>query len=367
MEKIVERNYGIDLLRVLSMFMVVILHVLGCGGVLRTCSVNSINYYVSWFLEVAAFCAVDVFAMISGYVMVKSNVNTFKIIPLWLTVFFYSSIITLLFKFIPFFQNFYHVSLMELIKGVCFPVASVQYWYFTSYFCLFFFIPFVNKLLNAMTKKEYEKLIITIIAIFSLFPLIALKQNDMFYLGGGYSPCWLLCMYVIGAFFKLYPLDFSKKKLFLIYLLSITLSWGTKIIIECVIYRFVGNVVSSNIFVDHNSIFIIIASISLLLLLFSKIDIKKNRLISVIKFVSPLSFSVYLIHVQPYIYNYILDGKFSNFSSNNTIILVLKTLLVALCIFAFCIIIDIIRFLLFKFFRINKLPNFLLSKFCKKE
>ncbi|MBQ5998579.1 MAG: hypothetical protein IJL70_03820 [Treponema sp.] len=30
-----QRNYGIDLLRILAMYMVVVLHVLGCGGILE--------------------------------------------------------------------------------------------------------------------------------------------------------------------------------------------------------------------------------------------------------------------------------------------------------------------------------------------
>ena len=91
----------IDLLRIIAMYMVVVLHILGCGGILETCKKFSLNYYVAWFLETAAYCAVDVFAMISGYVMVNTKFNGFKMIPLWLTVFFYSSIITILFKFVP--------------------------------------------------------------------------------------------------------------------------------------------------------------------------------------------------------------------------------------------------------------------------
>ena len=63
-----ERNYGIDCLRVISMFMVVLLHVLGRGGVLQATKNLSINYGVSWFLEIAAYCAVNCYAIISGYV-----------------------------------------------------------------------------------------------------------------------------------------------------------------------------------------------------------------------------------------------------------------------------------------------------------
>ena len=124
-----ERNFGIDLLRILAMYMVVVLHVLGCGGILETCERFSVNYYVAWFLETSAYCAVDVFAMISGYVMVNTKFNGFKMIPLWLTVFFYSSILTILFKFVPSLSLLHEVTKIELIKGIVFPVVSNQYWY----------------------------------------------------------------------------------------------------------------------------------------------------------------------------------------------------------------------------------------------
>ena len=76
-----ERNYGIDLLKIISMYMVVQLHVLGCGGILGNCEKFSFNYYVAWFLEISAYCAVNVFAMITGYLMVEKKINRFKIIP----------------------------------------------------------------------------------------------------------------------------------------------------------------------------------------------------------------------------------------------------------------------------------------------
>ena len=46
-----ERNYGIDLLRIVSMLMVVILHVLGQGGVLKSSEPLSVGYSVAWLLD----------------------------------------------------------------------------------------------------------------------------------------------------------------------------------------------------------------------------------------------------------------------------------------------------------------------------
>ena len=43
-----QRNYGIDLLRMIAMLMVVILHILGKGGVLQAAPPLSIRYETAW-------------------------------------------------------------------------------------------------------------------------------------------------------------------------------------------------------------------------------------------------------------------------------------------------------------------------------
>ena len=86
-----NRNYGIDALRLFSMFLVVILHVLGRGGILG--ATNGGKLFVCMILETAAFCSVDCFALISGYVSYSGEEKPFrysKYIHLWLQVVFYS-------------------------------------------------------------------------------------------------------------------------------------------------------------------------------------------------------------------------------------------------------------------------------------
>ena len=66
-----KRNYGIDALRIVSMFMIVILHTLGHGGILSSVSIFSGKY-----------CAVNCYALISGYVGINSKYRYSKIISL---------------------------------------------------------------------------------------------------------------------------------------------------------------------------------------------------------------------------------------------------------------------------------------------
>jgi len=134
-----RRNYGIDLLRLVSMFMVVIFHVLGRGGVLESTPQFTLNYGIAWLLEIACYCAVNCYALISGYVGVYSKHKWSSIVYLWLQVEFYMILFTSLFAII----QPGSIGIVELLK-MLFPVVFYQYWYFTAYFCMFFFIPVLN-------------------------------------------------------------------------------------------------------------------------------------------------------------------------------------------------------------------------------
>ena len=63
-----SRNYGIDALRIVAMMMVLILHLLASIDVLSLENHGSASYNVGWLLEIAAYCGVNCYALITGYV-----------------------------------------------------------------------------------------------------------------------------------------------------------------------------------------------------------------------------------------------------------------------------------------------------------
>ena len=85
-----ERNYGIDLLRLVLMYMVCMLHTLGQGGILGVCQAGTVEYKAFWFLEILSYCAVDGFAIISGYMAVDRPRKYEKLVDMWFQAFFYS-------------------------------------------------------------------------------------------------------------------------------------------------------------------------------------------------------------------------------------------------------------------------------------
>ena len=89
-----ERNYGIDLLRLISMFMIVGLHVLGQGGILKSVQDLTFKGEIFWGLEILFYGAVNVYAIISGYVGYKTKHKATNLINLCLQMLFFAIVIT---------------------------------------------------------------------------------------------------------------------------------------------------------------------------------------------------------------------------------------------------------------------------------
>ena len=73
-----ERNYGIDFLRLVSMLFVVILHTLLISKLLVRDGESGEVHMSAWLLETLCYGAVDIFALISGYVGFREKEKPFK-------------------------------------------------------------------------------------------------------------------------------------------------------------------------------------------------------------------------------------------------------------------------------------------------
>ncbi|ORX76212.1 hypothetical protein BCR32DRAFT_271421 [Anaeromyces robustus] len=358
-EKTRTRNYGIDILKMLSMFLVIQVHMLGNGQALNR-DPKQINFFAGYYMYIISYSAVDIFAMISGYLIVKSKYSRFKIIPLWLTVFYYSTIITLLFKFVPSLSKMHEVTITELLQSILIPTISERYWYFTAHFCIYFFIPSLNHLICTYSKKQLQELIVTIIVIFTFLPYFN-GNKDVFCVEYGYSPLWLASLYIIGAYFRLYPIKISKLKCFGLYLIVVTCTWIPKALTR---YHSFFNF--SNGIIAYPSIFIV-SSAALLLILFSQFEINNKILQKLIVLGSSLSFSVYLIHDNLILHSHYFKDKFIKVKGSNPLIYPFKVLFIVTTIYIICLTIDLIRYYLFKALKINKIPIILIQLLEKKR
>lgn len=273
-----ERNYGIDFLRLVLMYMVCILHTLGQGEVLDSCPVDSGKYKAFWLLEILCFSAVDGFAIISGFFASDKPRKYEKLAEMWFQVFFYSFILTMLFTIAGVNSDWPKT---DIIKCAL-PVTYEKFWYFTAFFALFFVIPILNKFVFALNEQK-SKIAFLVLILFSCMTLMA----DAFKVKNGYSTIWIMILYCIGALAKRGRIFEGKstRVLIVIWGICVLLTWWTKV--------FKG----TNLLVNYVSPTILLSGL-LMVIIFSRISLKGT----IISRVSPLAFGIYLFQLNQVIW-----------------------------------------------------------------
>lgn len=343
--KVSSRNYGIDLLRNLSMFFVVLLHVLGDGGMLKGAEGEPLKYEALKVIHIAAMCAVNCYGIISGYVGFRSKFRISSIATMWLQVFLYSAGIgVLFFLFMP-----GSVTLGRMVK-LCLPMISHSYWYFTAYFALFFTMPLLNAGIERLSRRQFE------ISFCILLVLLTVGQQtrDTFGTSSGYSYLWLMMLYCVGGYLGKYQIKPKKIICLAVYIGCVALAWVAQYMM-----RQLGMDKPTRL-EFYNSPFMLIMGV-MLVLLFANMKlpgwVKKAA-----GFLAPASFGVFLIHVHPVLWEVVWKGAFTKFGTYPTWATVPLAVGLALAIYLLCSAADLVRHYLFKATKVKML----LSKFDKK-
>lgn len=364
-EKSDSRNYGVDALKILSMFMVVVLHTLGKGKILESTEPFSAQYEVAWLLEIACYCAVNCFALATGYLLITKDFKYSRIILMWLQVAFYS----VLFTATIYVWQHDEISFAEFAKSMIksiFPVSFKQYWYFSAYFGLYLLSPFLNRLIKGLTRKEMKWMCISLFIVFSLIPTVF--KQDPFDTGYGYSVLWLVVLYVMGAYIMLYnPLaKINFGKLLGIYAVCVGATWLSKLLIGGLTSVMLGEVKYSGYLISYTSPTILFAAAALFMA-FIRMRFKK-RITRLLCMISPLSFAVYLIHEHPLVREYVIPyERFSTFGEFNPLLMVIIVLGVAVLIYLACIAIEKMRVEIFGLLRVRSLVEKIDIWLCKAK
>lgn len=330
-----KRNYGIDLLRMVSMFLIVILHTLGHGGLLNALEVNSLSYHLAWILETAAYCAVNCYAMISGYVGWRGRLKISNLLILWIQVAFYC----LIFKLAESWCAGAPITLDLILEGLT-PVSGNAYWYFTAYCGMFFFAPLVNAAVAHLPRQQFLLATAGLLVLFSVYP--TLDHTDIFETGWGYHALWLLTIYAVGAYLGKYqPLqNWSAAGCLGLYWGMILVSWGWLALNNA--YPELSDVR----LIRYTSPTIVLEALALLGL-FTKIPVTGWLQKLVILF-STQSFGVYLIHDNLFVRKQFIKGKLAPLAAEAPFVMLGKVLLFVLAVYVICMLLDTLRHYLFR-------------------
>lgn len=344
-----ERNHGIELLRIFAMLLAAVLHILKKGGVITASEGNLAAYSTVWLLEAAAYCAVNCYALISGYVGYSDRPKPLRLarcIELWLQVVFYSVIITTVYCI----AGVGSVGVSNFADAFL-PVTSKQYWYFTAYIGMFFFIPLLNALVRRLNRRALVSLCIMLIAVFSLYDTFAsFWKKDPLALVGGHSPLWLGVLYIFGAAMKKLrvPESMSSKKALLIYASAAVFTALFKITGDRLL-RFVPG----SLFVRDTSPTVLLCAAALLVAFARLKPCRKLTEFAVL--FAPAAFGVYLLHVSPLVFEHVIGNRFAFIGRLPFPLIPFAVLASAGVILAVGLAADKVRILLFKALGVPKL------------
>lgn len=344
-----ERNHGIELLRIFAMLLAAVLHILKKGGVITASEGNLAAYSTVWLLEAAAYCAVNCYALISGYVGYSDRPKPLRLarcIELWLQVVFYSVIITTVYCI----AGVGSVGVSDFADAFL-PVTSKQYWYFTAYIGMFFFIPLLNALVRRLNRRALVSLCIMLIAVFSLYDTFAsFWKKDPLALVGGHSPLWLGVLYIFGAAMKKLhvPESMSSKKALLIYASAAVFTALFKITGDRLL-RFVPG----SLFVRDTSPTVLLCAAALSVA-FARFK-PGRKLTEFAVLFAPAAFGVYLLHVSPLVFEHVIGNRFAFIGRLPFPLIPFAVLASAGVILAVGLAADKVRILLFKALGVPKM------------
>lgn len=330
-----NRNYGIDLLRIIAMIFIVILHCLGHGGGLKASSVALKDYKISLFLEVVAYSAVDIFGIISGYVMSsRKKVKYSNLIIFWLEVVFYGVAITTMF-------NIYDSSIIkssDYVKALM-PISYKYYWYITAYFGMMIISPFILNSTENISKNFARKALIVIILVFSIIETLF----KVFQLNNGYSTLWLIILFIIGILIRKSELNFKKSHILSGIIILTIFTWY-----YCIFGLESNGLININKFMFLSYVSPTILTTAILYLLFFENIKFNNHTNKVIKYFSTSSLSIYLLNDNPIIRLNVISGHFVKYYEKGEIYMIIQILIFTFIFIVASILIDKIRIFIFE-------------------
>lgn len=279
----IKRNYRLDLLRVISMIMVIVIHIANyyCRSFNN---LDKISYIGALIFNTISRISVPFFFMISGATLLRKkydkNKNKERIIK---------KIITLIVITIIYFiwDKYYMNKDINIISLLSKPERKLL-WFMYAIIGIYIALPFIKCMIDKMGKEE-DKLFVILWIIFNGI----LKGFDIgnTYLVPIISGTYYLGYFIIGHMIIKYYDYIEKKKNNKFLLMTISLSF----IIIVISTYFISNINDKHFtkLLTYSNVLIMVASLSSFIYLYFNIKDKENLIISKL---SNLSFGVYLIH-----------------------------------------------------------------------
>ncbi|MGN0572520.1 MAG: acyltransferase [Acutalibacteraceae bacterium] len=282
-EQKLGRQTSLELLRIISMLMIVAGHSVIHGGFEEF--PLSVNGALAIALTQGSRIGVDIFVILTGYFSVEKEVSIKKVKTQYFQIWTYSVLITALMLVMG--EKQINV---KLAVGALMPVSTSQYWFATCYILLLLLSPCLQICIERINKQQFQRVLIVFGVLWSVIPTFLIGTP-------GYNNfTWFIYVYMLAAYFRKYGSDLTGKIRIwhgALWLLIICAGAILTYVIGYTIPFFKSNAIY--LFADMNKLPAIICAL-LLFFGFRNWNIKTNEKINKI---ASCTFGVYLLHDNP--------------------------------------------------------------------
>lgn len=337
-----ERNTNLEILRIISMVLIVMSHSddwMGLAGLYS--KTVCLNKFITDWLHLGGQIGVGCFLLISGYFMVDKQITLKKIMRILGEVWFYTISIWLIFLAVGILNGSCDWKIL-LKEGLCafFPFLFSHYWFVTAYIILMILSPFFNKLISVFDKRTYQFFLFTIIIIFVIIdggiPKTLQGMSE-----GRLIPVFI--MYYIAGYIKKYV---TGKKNNARKHIAVSVFMYFLLYLSCVVIGTVGDMLNSETIIAYcyfwrplNSPVVVVICVELFLG-FLRLSPRGNKIVYMI---AKSTFGIYLLHCNRIISKYLLPRLFPVYKETNSLLLLIYSAGSVVTVFAVCSAIDLVR------------------------
>jgi len=310
-----QRQSNFEVLRIIAMFLVMMVHANFMSIDSPTSQEISDNFLPSAMrimLEDLSLLGVNIFVMISGWFSIKTSIKGLSGLLFQVYYFGIGILLTLTL-----------MGVEQLTIGRVYQIVLLHKsgWFVISYIILYLLSPALNKFSEYAPKKEFRTLLISYFVLLMIFGWIDWTAE----IGNGFSAVSMIGMYLLARYSRKY-INFNHGGMlfFVCLLLNTTLS------VAKIRYNL------PFIIKSYDNPLIILGAWGLIMY-FSHMNIKTSKIIN---YIARSTFAVYLFHIYPDVLDWFCTICKELYLENTGILCLMKMGLFLLCIYAFSIIID---------------------------
>lgn len=351
-----KRQGNFELLRIISMVMIVTLHYLKKGGLLSA-NEGSVVYYFAWALEALCLISVNSYVFISGYFTKSKTFKLNKMLDLWIQTLFISVCIYLIAGKAGVIKGFTWDSFLASFL----PITTNSYWFITTYFVFLAIAPFLVYITDSINQYQHKIVVFTLLFITSVLPTVFFKV-EWLRISKGYHIIWFITLFFLASYIRKYDCFKRKPAVYgLLYFLCCTAAFALRFAVKAVSLHFYKKDLGETFFMRYNMFFIFLASL-FLFLAFKNISIKGEKINKIITFFSSAAVYVYIIHEAPSIRTYYWKNIVKPTACNSMLDLLLNYIVSVGAIYIGCTLIGKLLVFLYKLIRADRLTIIVSNK-----